>query len=133
MRIVYSRTDRARFVNFEFMNRQLVWHGFTEFLLFLMPLINIGKIKTAITKFFSKTGGRNAEQEGVCGICMEAKVMTQTPVLTNCKHIFCYYCTKSKLMTTSNYSCPICGQTITSIKRLSKQHLQQTTQNQTQQ
>ncbi|EIW82319.1 hypothetical protein CONPUDRAFT_123111 [Coniophora puteana RWD-64-598 SS2] len=29
-----------REVSYEFMNRQMVWHAFTEFLLFLLPLVN---------------------------------------------------------------------------------------------
>lgn len=74
MRLVYGRPSVARFVNFEFMNRQLVWHGFSvgyptfpahcgsikrliqrcpqEFLMFLTPLINADRIKRGIYRLF---------------------------------------------------------------------------------
>lgn len=39
MRLTYSQRTMNRNVSFEFLNRQLVWHAFTEFLLFLLPLV----------------------------------------------------------------------------------------------
>ncbi|WFC97696.1 peroxisome assembly protein (Peroxin-2) [Malassezia yamatoensis] len=39
MRLVYANRSLNRSVSFEFLNRQLVWNAFTEFLLFLLPLI----------------------------------------------------------------------------------------------
>ncbi|CAE6443400.1 unnamed protein product [Rhizoctonia solani] len=35
----------TRNVNYDFMNRQMVWHAFTEFLLFLLPLIDMRALK----------------------------------------------------------------------------------------
>jgi len=40
MKLVPARKLIRRNVSYEFMNRQMVWHAFTEFLLFLLPLIN---------------------------------------------------------------------------------------------
>ncbi|KAF3029581.1 peroxisome assembly protein (Peroxin-2) [Didymella heteroderae] len=37
----YHRGTWRREVSFEYPNRQLVWHAFTEFLLFLLPLVGI--------------------------------------------------------------------------------------------
>ncbi|PWN29762.1 hypothetical protein BDZ90DRAFT_249657 [Jaminaea rosea] len=39
MRLTYAERTLNRNVSFEFLNRQLVWHAFTEFLLFLLPII----------------------------------------------------------------------------------------------
>ncbi|CAO1619986.1 unnamed protein product [Parajaminaea phylloscopi] len=39
MRLTYNERTLNRNVSFEFLNRQLVWHAFTEFLLFLLPII----------------------------------------------------------------------------------------------
>lgn len=39
MRLIYNERTLNRNVSFEFLNRQLVWHAFTEFLLFLLPII----------------------------------------------------------------------------------------------
>jgi len=40
MRLVPARKLVRRNVSYEFMNRQMVWHAFTEFLIFVLPLIN---------------------------------------------------------------------------------------------
>ncbi|TFK43407.1 Pex12 amino terminal region-domain-containing protein [Crucibulum laeve] len=45
MSLVPSRRLVKRDVSYEFMNRQMVWHAFTEFLLFLLPLINARYIR----------------------------------------------------------------------------------------
>lgn len=39
MRLTYANRSLQRNVSFEFLNRQLVWNAFTEFLLFLLPLV----------------------------------------------------------------------------------------------
>lgn len=41
-------------VSYEFMNRQMVWHAFTEFLLFFLPIINTRKLKRTVTRAISK-------------------------------------------------------------------------------
>lgn len=33
----------SRLVSFEYLNRQLVWQELSEFMLFLLPLINVAK------------------------------------------------------------------------------------------
>ncbi|KAH8118387.1 Pex12 amino terminal region-domain-containing protein [Phellopilus nigrolimitatus] len=40
MRLVPSRRLTNRQVSYEFMNRQMVWHAFTEFLLLILPLFS---------------------------------------------------------------------------------------------
>ena len=34
-----------RALSFEYLNRQLVWHELSELLLFLLPLINVSRVK----------------------------------------------------------------------------------------
>ncbi|KAL6057891.1 Peroxin-2 [Balamuthia mandrillaris] len=125
MRLVYSRRGVAHYVNFEFMNRQLVWHGFTEFLLFLMPLINVEKLKSSFSRLLSLRrryrSQNNSPEETInnssCPIC-QAKPANTPYRSSPCGHVFCYYCIKTALMTDGGrYLCPRCGETITSIER----------------
>ena len=44
MRLTYANRSLQRNVSFEFLNRQLVWNTFTEFLLFLLPLVKPRRI-----------------------------------------------------------------------------------------
>lgn len=53
MRLEPSQALLKRDVSYEFMNRQMVWHAFTEFLLFLLPLINPRTMARRLTSTFS--------------------------------------------------------------------------------
>lgn len=43
LRLTSPSSQVSREISFEYLNRQLVWHAFTEFLLFLLPLVGIGR------------------------------------------------------------------------------------------
>ncbi|KAF8528820.1 peroxisomal biogenesis factor 2 [Hysterangium stoloniferum] len=53
LRLVPSQSTSNRQVSYEFMNRQMVWHAFTEFLIFLLPLINTHSLRRRITRAVS--------------------------------------------------------------------------------
>ncbi|KAI5476383.1 hypothetical protein MNV49_007832 [Pseudohyphozyma bogoriensis] len=55
MRLISSPRSINRNVSFEFLNRQLVWEAFTEFLLFIMPLINLHRMRQRAAKLISNT------------------------------------------------------------------------------
>ena len=123
MRLVYNRKNTSKALNFEYMNRQLVWHGFTEFLLVAVPLINFERIKTFFTKNFrpKKTSNNdnnkdqiNSQNEEICLFCSN---LILTPYETNCNHTFCYYCLKTESMINSSLKCPECNNTIKSFQR----------------
>lgn len=44
----------SRMISFEYLNRQLVWQELSEFLLFLLPLINVPRLKRAVTRLFPR-------------------------------------------------------------------------------
>lgn len=50
LRLIYASRSISRNVSFEFLNRQLVWEAFTEFLLFLMPLVNLHRLRVRLTR-----------------------------------------------------------------------------------
>ncbi|KJE92312.1 hypothetical protein CAOG_03311 [Capsaspora owczarzaki ATCC 30864] len=62
IRQVYSTGSLSRQVSYEFMNRQLLWHGFAEFLLFLLPLINLQKIKNVALRILYFTTSMQQQQ-----------------------------------------------------------------------
>ncbi|GAB0132464.1 peroxisome assembly protein (Peroxin-2) [Epichloe bromicola] len=55
MRLAPPTSQVSREVSFEYLNRQLVWHAFTEFLLFVLPLIGINKWRRWLSKTWRKT------------------------------------------------------------------------------
>jgi peroxin-2 len=100
LRLVSPSNQISREVSFEYLNRQLVWHAFTEFLLFLLPLVGIGRWRRWLTRVWKKTKSlvksdaatdEEADEERVktgplaflpertCAICYEA----QNPAATS--------------------------------------------------
>jgi peroxin-2 len=55
MRLAPPSSQVSREVSFEYLNRQLVWHAFTEFLLFLLPLVGIGRWRRWLSRAWRKT------------------------------------------------------------------------------
>jgi peroxin-2 len=55
LRLVSPTSQVSREVSFEYLNRQLVWHAFTEFLLFVLPLVGINRWRRWLTRTWRKT------------------------------------------------------------------------------
>lgn len=55
MRLAPPTSHVSREVSFEYLNRQLVWHAFTEFLLFVLPLIGINRWRRWLSRTWRKT------------------------------------------------------------------------------
>ncbi|KAL8720545.1 MAG: hypothetical protein Q9225_002615 [Loekoesia sp. 1 TL-2023] len=66
LRLTSPSNHLSRLVSFEYLNRQLVWHAFTEFLLFLLPLVGITRWRRWLTKAWRKAKAvvkQNSEEE----------------------------------------------------------------------
>jgi peroxin-2 len=55
LRLAPPTSQVSREVSFEYLNRQLVWHAFTEFLLFVLPLVGISRWRRWISRAWRKT------------------------------------------------------------------------------
>lgn len=62
LRLASPSSQVSREVSFEYLNRQLVWHAFTEFLLFLLPLVGIGRWRRWLSRAWRKA--KSALQSG---------------------------------------------------------------------
>jgi peroxin-2 len=86
MRLAPPTSQVSREVSFEYLNRQLVWHAFTEFLLFVLPLVGINRWRRWLARTWRKTkkimttGAEGAEErkgeysflpERTCAICYQ--------------------------------------------------------------
>lgn len=55
LRLISPNAQTHREVSFEYLNRQLVWHAFTEFLLFLLPLVGISRWRRWLSRIWKNT------------------------------------------------------------------------------
>ncbi|CEP09727.1 hypothetical protein [Parasitella parasitica] len=136
MRLVYSKKSMNRQVSFEFLNRQMVWHAFTEFLLFLVPLINVEKLKMKLMRmllpksYLVSSKGYDMLPANQCAICHDSTSRENVPVgqvqnftvhnpyETNCGHQYCYYCIQSKLSVFGDeWPCFRCGEKVSEIHK----------------
>ncbi|KAL8932170.1 MAG: hypothetical protein Q9211_006481 [Gyalolechia sp. 1 TL-2023] len=69
LRLTPRSNHVSRQVSFEYLNRQLVWHAFTEFLLFLLPLVGIARWRRWLSRTWRKTKAlvRQGDEEGDMG------------------------------------------------------------------
>ncbi|KAG0202292.1 peroxisome assembly protein (Peroxin-2) [Mortierella sp. GBA30] len=133
MRLVYAERNSNRQASFEFLNRQMVWHAFTEFLMFLMPLINVSKLKRNVKRMLLPAALMSSNElttlpTHICVICHENNSASTTPgtmkstvihnpYITNCGHVYCYYCIKTKMMVDDEWCCLRCGTKVDAIAR----------------
>ncbi|KFY64563.1 hypothetical protein V497_01658 [Pseudogymnoascus sp. VKM F-4516 (FW-969)] len=86
LRLAPKTNQLARDISFEYLNRQLVWHAFTEFLLFLLPLLGIARWRRWLSRTWRRVSSLSspadapaaAKQgplahlpERTCAICYE--------------------------------------------------------------
>jgi peroxin-2 len=87
LRLAPPTSQVSREVSFEYLNRQLVWHAFTEFLLFVLPLVGISRWRRWLARAWRKTksvmrsGGEEEDSiksgefaflpERTCAICYQ--------------------------------------------------------------
>ncbi|KAI4287701.1 MAG: hypothetical protein L6R35_003042 [Caloplaca aegaea] len=67
LRLTSPTSHLSRQVSFEYLNRQLVWHVFTEFLLFLLPLVGISRWRRWLARAWRKAKAMfkpNNDEEG---------------------------------------------------------------------
>lgn len=83
-------------ISFEFQNRQLIWNTLTEFLVYILPIISLPKLKRNLNNFMYKSLGSSTDSgdsesgndslkntykflpERVCAICYENNVLKDT-------------------------------------------------------
>ncbi|KAI8324679.1 hypothetical protein GQ54DRAFT_243324, partial [Martensiomyces pterosporus] len=142
LRLIYARPQMSHSVSFEFLNRQLVWHAFTEFVMFAMPLINPARARAWAVRNIRSVlrlpsaavdPAIKALPDHVCAICFTGASEAAAgsglagpeashavnPYLTNCGHRYCYVCVQTKMMAEKEEcACLRCGEHINHIYQL---------------
>ncbi|XP_019383370.1 PREDICTED: peroxisome biogenesis factor 2 isoform X1 [Gavialis gangeticus] len=121
IRSVFCRPQNVRQIGFEYMNRELLWHGFAEFLIYLLPLINMQKLKVRISSWCLPVAGLSNSENTLVNHCKECSVCGEWPTMPHtigCPHVFCYYCIKSNYLFDMYFTCPKCGMEVHSLQPL---------------
>ena len=131
---VKNRTA-SREVSFEFQNRQLVWHAFTEFLLFIVPLLHLPRLLRKIARYLESTKGGVGNKGELrdlpiekCAICFHGQgssINESTDIVNpyrgdcECRALYCYTCLVSELIAGEGegWTCLRCGHVIQKAER----------------
>ncbi|KAJ2747957.1 peroxisome assembly protein (Peroxin-2) [Coemansia sp. BCRC 34301] len=128
LRLVYARPQITHSVSFEFLNRQLVWHAFTEFVMFALPLVNPARARRWAVRNARAVLGLPpatidpavaALPEHICAMCYTTEAASTSlspdsgadafddpveacvavnPYAAKCGHRYCYMCVKTRMM-----------------------------------
>ena len=110
-----SRPQALRQLSYEYMNREILWHGFSEFIFYILPHFNIFAVRNWLRRslrFAKMDNGAsdlqvaNFEQ---CSFCEGAPTM---PHIAECGHVYCYYCLRANCLADSNFPCSICSRPV---------------------
>jgi len=130
IRLVYDNENSNRIISNDYLSFQLVWFVLTNFLLFILPFLNIKGIKNYFKGLLNmkKINKYRDLPFNQCAICKEnnndvdALYPIHIPYITNCGHIYCYYCIKSEMINStgnekkSMYMCPRCSAIVKDIE-----------------
>lgn len=103
--------------------------------MFLMPLINVSKLKRNVKRMLLPAALMSGNEFSalpahICAICHEnntaasattpgnaTSTVIHNPYITDCGHIYCYYCVKTKMMIDDEWCCLRCGKKVDAIAR----------------
>lgn len=118
VRLVHRDVFARRQVAFEYMNRVMIWNGISEFLMTVMPLVDLSRVRRSIVrhcmpKALQLAIESNAEHR--CGFCGTDQITH--PMRASCGHVLCYYCLANELMQDKDATnCPHCSIRIESFR-----------------
>ena len=96
-----------RQTSYAYLTRELLWHGFSEFITFVLPLVRSAPARRLASRLRGVLSMPTAapSTSNHCRICDQLPV---SPHATACGHVFCYYCIASNCAADSQFPCPIC-------------------------
>lgn len=118
MKLITGGEDSQQLIDFDYMNRQLLWQALTETCLMIVPVIKrytggaISWLQLKPTNRLTVLLENQEAEKGICFICHHPKpAMLQK--MEKCSHAFCYYClAKCRLQSGGRKNaCPVCTAT----------------------
>ena len=124
---VFQEKPAPRYIDYDYMGKELVWQHVGETIISIVPLINfrlLNRYALQVVRYVrgggGGSGGGNVGGGGGVGggdggtvndfLCQLCGERATNPYTTgSCRHVFCYYCLQVNVQTDSDFSCPTCG------------------------
>eukprot|EP00035_Acanthoeca_spectabilis_P034478 m.29345 g.29345 ORF g.29345 m.29345 type:complete len:300 (+) comp6673_c0_seq1:4692-5591(+) len=111
--------ELPRRITYDILSRELLWHGFSEFAVFVLPHVNIKRWWAAIRHFFGRARGNQRPTfdqhlaiapNAKCAECGAAPPWT--PYTAGCcDEVYCYYCVSALAHASGQVECKSCFST----------------------
>lgn len=111
LKMVPRHPQSMQQMSYDYMNREILWHGFYEFIFFVLPHFNLFAVKNWLRRMFAPKTGQivttpTAEDFLRCAFCEMPPTM---PYAAGCGHVYCYYCLRANCLADSKFPCSTCG------------------------
>ena len=114
LKMVPGRPQVLHDVSHSYLTRELLWHGFSEFVFFVLPHFNLFSLQNLSRRMLNV---KAASDNTMCAFCEGIPTM---PHLSNCGHLYCYYCLKANLIADTHFSCLTCNEIVTACRPASE-------------
>lgn len=109
--MVPEHPQTLREASYEYMNREILWHGFSEFIFFILPHFNLFAMRNWLRSCLTFGKTPNAQPFPTlnftsCAFCDSPPTM---PYVTGCGHVYCYYCIRANCLADSGFPCSVCS------------------------
>lgn len=98
-----------RTVSHSYLTREILWHGFSEFMFFILPHFNLFTLRNMLRRICN---AKISTDNKLCSFC---EGLPTAPHITDCGHLYCYYCLGANLTVDSSFPCSICSHPIKTI------------------
>ena len=111
--MVPTRPQTLRQLNYDYMNREILWYGFSEFIFFVLPQLNVFALKNWARRVLGRWGGSKEGDVDLsrCSFCEKSVTM---PHVTDCGHVYCYYCISANCLADRQFPCSVCSTVVES-------------------
>ena len=104
--MVPTQRQVLRTTNYEYMNREILWHGFSEAIFFVLPHFNLFTLRNWWRKLIPGNAETTIGDYSRCALCEHEPSM---PHSTNCNHVYCYYCLRGNIIADNTFCCSVCA------------------------
>ena len=102
-----TRPQALRSPSYHLMNREIMWHGFSELIFFLLPHINTFAVRNWLRRLALPLS--HQPNPSLCAYCSHPPTMAQ---IASCGHMYCYYCLQANCMADPGFTCTLCSHKI---------------------
>lgn len=115
-RLVYADVRASRHINFDYLNRQLIWSEVSDFILFVLPLVHMGPVGRLVNTYLpmneSIKGSSTPVPDASCPVCETTKECPIRCQAMPCRHTYCYYCFASRFGCSVEPRCYVCSEPV---------------------